>query len=77
MIPGAARGSTIRQIVCHLLAPQANEPSRIERGTAASASSVATITTGNVNRAKVSEAQSSPPLPKVGLPSERRASKKP
>ena len=46
MMPGSARGSTMRRIVCHFVAPQASEPSRIERGTAASASSVATITTG-------------------------------
>ena len=33
MMPGIARGSTIRRIVCHLLAPHAYDPSRIERGT--------------------------------------------
>ena len=34
IIPGIARGRTMRRIVCHLLAPQAYEPSRIELGTA-------------------------------------------
>lgn len=56
----------MRSIVCHLLAPQAYAPSRIELGTAASASSVVTITTGSVNRASVSEAHRSPPAPNVG-----------
>ena len=67
MMPGSACGSTMRRIVCHFDAPQASEPSRTERGTAASASSVATITTGTVRSARVSEAHSSPPVPKVGL----------
>ena len=66
MMPGSARGSTIRRIVCHLPAPHAYDPSRIELGTAESASSVATITTGSVNRASVSDAQSRPPVPNVG-----------
>ena len=38
----------MRRIVCQWLPPQAYEPSRIEFGTAANASSVATITTGTV-----------------------------
>ena len=38
-MPGKARGRTIQRIVCHFEAPQARLPSRIERGTAASASS--------------------------------------
>ena len=66
MIPGKARGSTMRRIVCHFPAPQAYDPSRIELGTAESASSVATITTGNVSRASVSEAHRRPPVPNVG-----------
>ncbi len=37
------------------------------RGTAASPSSVATITTGTVSRASVSEAQRIPPVPNVGV----------
>ena len=64
--PGRARGSTIRQMVCHLLAPQPYEPSRIELGTAASASSVATMTTGTVSSASVNDAHTRPPVPKVG-----------
>ena len=63
MMPGIARGNTMRSMVCHLVAPQANEPSRIERGTAASASSVATITTGKVNSASVMAAHINPPVP--------------
>ena len=39
----------------------------IERGTAASASSEATITTGTVRSASVSDAQRIPPVPKVGV----------
>ena len=39
----------------------------MEFGTAASASSEATITTGNVSSAKVSEAHTSAPLPNTGL----------
>ena len=56
MMPGNALGRTIRRIVCHFPAPHAYDPSRIEFGTAESASSVATITTGSVNRASVSDA---------------------
>ena len=66
-IPGAAAGRTTRWMVCHLVAPAASEASRMERGTAASASSAATITTGTVSRARVSEAQRIPPVPKVGV----------
>ncbi len=57
---------TIRQIVCHRLAPQAYDPSHIDRGTAFSASSVDTMTTGTVSSASVSDAQRIPPVPKVG-----------
>ena len=46
-MPGLACGSTIRRIVCHFEAPHAMEASRSDRGTAASASSVATMTTGH------------------------------
>ena len=41
----------------------ASDASRIERGTAASASSAATMTTGTVSRARVSDAQRMPPVP--------------
>ena len=67
MMPGSARGRTMRRIVCHFVAPQPYEPSRIEFGTAEIASSVATMTTGSVSSASVSEAHSSPPLPYVGF----------
>ena len=50
-----------------MLAPQAYEPSRMEPGTAAKASSVATITTGSVSSASVNDAHMMPPVPKVGL----------
>ena len=66
-MPGAAAGSTTRRIVWNLVAPMASEASRIERGTAASASSEATMTTGTVRRARVREAQRMPPVPKVGV----------
>ena len=57
----------MRWIVCHFEAPQESDPSRIPRGTAASASSVATITTGTVMSASVAAAQRIPPVPKVGV----------
>ena len=66
MMPGRALGNTIRRIVCHLPAPHAYDPSRMELGTAERASSVATITTGSVSNASVSDAQSRPPVPNVG-----------
>ena len=43
-IPGSDAGSTCFQIVCHLVAPSAIEPSRIDGGTARIASRPATIT---------------------------------
>ena len=67
MMPGMAWGITMFRMVCHFEAPQAREPSRIERGTAESASSVATITTGTVRSASVSDAHRRPPVPNVGL----------
>ena len=60
-------GSTTRSVVSSLVAPSASEASRIPRGIAASPSSVATITTGIVSRASVSEAHRMPPVPKVGV----------
>ena len=76
-----AFGSTIWRSVCHWVAPRASAPSRLARGTAASPSSVATMTTGTVSSARVSEAHRSPPVPKVGLgsaaPKKVRSSKPP
>ena len=57
----------MRWMVCHFDAPHASEPSRIPRGTALMASSVATITTGTVINASVSAAHTMPPVPKVGV----------
>ena len=51
-MPGIAAGSTCFQIVCHLVAPSAIEPSRIEGGTARIASRPATITTGSTSSAE-------------------------
>ncbi len=48
---GHGAGQMIRWIVCHLLAP-AVRASRMEPGTAARASSVATMTTGSVRSSK-------------------------
>ncbi len=45
----------------------ARDASRIDRGTAARASSDATMTTGTVSRARVRAAQRMPPVPKVGV----------
>ncbi len=66
-MPGAAAGSTTRRIVWNFVAPVASEASRIDRGTAPSASSDATMTTGTVSRPSVSEAQRMPPVPNVGV----------
>ncbi len=73
-MPGAAAGSTTRRIVWNFVAPVASDASRIERGTADSASSAATITTGTVSRPSVSDAQRMPPVPNVGVG--RRSAKK-
>ncbi len=70
-MPGAAAGMTMRCMVCHLDAPHANDPSRMPRGTAASASSVDTMTTGTVIKANVRDAHRTPPVPKVGVGSAR------
>src|SRR3954464_6061854 len=43
-MPGIAAGSTCRQIVCHWVEPSAMEPSRIDDGTARSASRPEMIT---------------------------------
>ena len=51
--------------VSHLVDPNASDPSLIPFGTAFNPSSVATITTGTVKRAKVKEAHKIPPVPKA------------
>ena len=51
--PGMAAGRTCFQIVCHWVAPSAIEPSRIDGGTARSASRPAMITTGSTSRPSV------------------------
>ena len=53
-IPPRAAGITTRLVVCHLEAPMPYEASRNESGTALSASRVATIIIGRINRARVS-----------------------
>ncbi len=58
-MPGAACGTTTCITVWNLVAPSASDASRSSRGTARSASSVATITTGSVSTAMVSAAQMS------------------
>ncbi len=62
-MPGAAAGTTTRHVVSNFVAPRASEPSRTTRGTAASPSSVATITTGTVSSASVRLAHRIPPVP--------------
>ena len=69
-MPGAAAGTTTRRMVSNLVAPRARDPSRTMRGTAASPSSAATMTTGTVSRASVSAAHRMPPVPKVGAGSD-------
>ena len=52
-MPGIATGSTWYQIVCHLVAPSAYDPSRSDPGTARSASRVERMTTGSTSSASV------------------------
>ena len=66
-IAGTASGSVTCQSVSARVAPNASEPWRSAAGMRDSPSSVATITTGSVNSASVSEAHSRPGVPKVGL----------
>ena len=66
-IDGMTAGSTTRRVVSSLVAPSASEASRVPRGMAASPSSVATMTTGMVRSASVSDAHRMPPVPKVGV----------
>ena len=54
-------------MVWNFVAPIASDASRIERGTAARASSAATMTTGTVRSASVIEAHRIPPVPYVGV----------
>ncbi len=63
---GLAMGSTVRHRVSAGVAPSARLPSGMARAMRARPSSVATITTGTVRMASVSEAHSSPGVPKVG-----------
>ncbi|MNE85256.1 hypothetical protein D3C80_1822370 [compost metagenome] len=66
IIAGLAMGRTIFHNVSALVAPSASEPSRTVRGIRARPSSVATITTGTASSARVSDAHSSPGVPRVG-----------
>ena len=65
-IPANETGRTTRRVVCHFDARQAGAAPRTLRGTAVSASSVATMTTGSVSSASVRDAQRIPEVPKVG-----------
>jgi hypothetical protein len=53
-MPGMAAGRTTYRMVCHLVAPSANEASRSERGIALIASSVVRIRVGSSRHARVS-----------------------
>ena len=55
-IPGKAAGKTTRKIVCHFVAPIADDASRNAFGTARIASWAKTITTGKINRLIVNPA---------------------
>ncbi len=63
-------GSTTRSVVSSFVALSASDASRRPPGIAASPSSVATITTGTVRRASVSDAHRMPPVPNVGVGSD-------
>ena len=60
-------GRTTRRVVSSFVAPKCQRPLAVPRGTAASPSSVATMTTGTVSSASVSDAHRMPPVPKVGV----------
>ena len=62
---GITAGSTTLSVVSSFVAPSASDASRMPPGIAASPSSVATITTGMVSSASVSEAHRMPPVPNV------------
>ena len=55
-MPGSAAGSTCARTVCQRVAPSARPPSRIELGTARSASRDATMMIGSTSRLSVSAA---------------------
>ncbi len=57
----------MRQMVSHFVAPNDKLPSRNAGGMRESPSSVATITTGNVNIARVTADHKTPGVPKVGF----------
>ena len=67
-MPALACGTTTLKTVWNLVAPSASDASRSSRGTARSASSVATMTTGSVSTAIVSAAQISAGWPKTFSP---------
>ena len=67
-MPGIAWGTTTWTTVWNLVAPRASEASRVSRGMARSASSVATMTTGRVSTARVSAAQISAGWPNTFSP---------
>ena len=48
-MPGTAEGSVCRQVVCHTRRAQRQEPSRISRGTARTASRVVMMMTGRIS----------------------------
>ena len=87
--PGEDAGARLRQHDVEdgleLVAPSASDASRSSRGTARSASSVATMTTGSVSTAMVSAAQISAGWPKtfspwknaLSMPAPRNWTKKP
>ena len=66
IMAGVAIGRTVFQRVSAFVAPSARLPSRILLGIRAKPSSVETITTGTVRRAKVKEDHKSPGVPNVG-----------
>ena len=59
-------GIIMRHSVSSFVAPSASDPSLTERGIRDKPSSVATITTGRVSKARVKDAHNKPGVPKVG-----------
>ncbi len=65
-IPEIADGKTCFQVVCHRVAPNAREASRMSRGTERSASRVVMMITGRMSRARATEPASTTGPSEIG-----------
>ena len=63
-MPGMAEGTSTWTMVCHLVQPRPNDPSRYESGTAAMASVASEVTVGRIMNARTRELERMPyPVP--------------